>query len=562
MSTPGNSLSHSSGVNDLRQPSSILVVEDDAEMLKLMRDIMTRARYQVEIAASGEEALTILRREAATGQGLDLVLLDIMMPEMDGYEVVTRMKADPALRNISVIMITALSSISDKTLGLGLGADDYLTKPFDTRELLARIDAVLRIRRSEQALRRRNQELAALIEMNRMVTSSLDLDEVLEATMRGIREILRVEAGSLVLVDEETGDLVFRKTLSPEHGWISGRTARPGEGIVGYVVQSGEPKLVTDVERDSNFLASIDEDTGSHSRTILCVPLTIHDRVIGAIEVINKLDGDFTEQDVGLLRAMAASVAVAVDNASLYSELSDFARELERSQAQLVQAEKLAAIGRLAASIAHEINNPLQAIHNSLHLSTHQGLNEDVRSQYLGVAQAEVERLIEIVQHMLGYYRPSRGGATSTDLNHIVENVLVLAQKRLQHTGVRVQTDLFPELPPVIAVPDQITQVLLNIIINAIEAMPSGGDLWLQTSISDDGNYTLVSCRDTGPGLSSEQIEHLFEPFYTTKSSGTGLGLAISYGIVGRHGGVIDVSSKPGQMTTFVVKLPLHRAVE
>jgi len=468
-----------------------------------------------------------------------------------------------ALRNTSIIMTTALDSISNKTLGLGLGADDYLTKPFDPQELLARIDAVMRIRRSEQALRRRNQELSALIEINRMVTSSLELDEVLESTMQGIREILQVEAGSLVLVDDEIGGVVFRKTFSPEQGWITGRTIQPEEGIVGYVVQSGEPKLVNNVERDPHFSVEVDEEMGFTSRSILCVPLKIRDQVIGAIEVINRLDGAFTQQDLELLQAMAASVAVAVDNANLYSELADFAKELERSQAQLVQAEKMAAIGRLAASIAHEINNPLQAIHNSLHLGLHKGLADGKRWQYLSMAQAEVQRLIEIVQRMLDFYRPSRGGVVPTNVNSVVENVLALARKRLQHGGVCVHPSLSPDLPLVPVVADQITQVFLNIVINAVEAMPSGGNLWLETTLSDDGEWVLARFRDAGQGMSPEQMAHLFEPFYTTKPDGTGLGLAISYGIVERHGGAIEVSSQSDQGVIFTVRLPVRReAVE
>ena len=541
-------------------PPRILIVEDDAEMVELMQSMLGLVRCEVQVAYSGDEALFLLRREAEVSREIDLVLLDIMVPEMDGYEVITRVKADPVLRNTSIIMTTALDSISNKTLGLGLGADDYLTKPFDPQELLARIDAVMRIRRSEQALRRRNQELSALVEINRMVTSSLELDEVLEATMQGIREILQVEAGSLVLVDEEIGGVVFRKSFSPEQGWITGRTIQPEEGIVGYVVQSGEPKLVNSVELDPHFSAAVDEEMGFTSRNILCVPLKIRDQVIGAIEVINRLDGTFTQQDLELLQAMAASVAVAVDNANLYSELADFAKEVERSQAQLIQAEKMAAIGRLAASIAHEINNPLQAIHNSLHLGLHQGLGDGKRWEYLSMAQAEVQRLIEIVQRMLDFYRPSRGGTVPSDVNSIVENVLVLARKRLQHGDIRVHTRLGSGLPLVPVVSDQITQVFLNIVINAVEAMLSGGDLWLETMLSEDGDWVLTYFRDTGPGMSSEQIANLFEPFYTTKPDGTGLGLAISYGIVERHGGMVEVSSQPGQGVTFVVKLPVYRA--
>jgi two-component system NtrC family sensor kinase len=536
----------------------ILVVEDDNEMVELMRNVLSLVRCDVQIARSGEEALLTLRQEATTGREIDLVLLDIMVPGMDGYEVVARVKADPLLRNTAIIMTTALDSVSDKTLGLGLGADDYLTKPFDPQELLARIDAVMRIRRSEQAARRRNDELSALIEINRVVTSSLELDEVLEATIQGIREILHVEAGSLVMVDEETGELVFRKTFSPERGWIAGRTIQPGEGIVGYVAESGNSKLVNDVERDPHFLAEVDEETGFTSREILCVPMRVRDRVLGAIEVINKLGGKFTEQDLELLQAMAASVAVAVDNANLYRELADFADELERSQAQLVQAEKMAAIGRLAASVAHEINNPLQAIHNSLHLSLHERLGEGKRLQYLTMAQAEVQRLIEIVQRMLDFYRPSRGGVEPTQVNGVLENVLALAQKRLQHGDIRVHTDLKADLPQIPMVSDQISQVVLNVVINAIDAMPSGGELWLETGLSEDGEWVLVSFRDTGPGMSADQMANLFEPFYTTKSDGTGLGLAISYGIIERHGGEIEVLSPPGKGAMFVVRLPVH----
>nr|NIV39906.1 response regulator [Anaerolineae bacterium] len=220
---------------DSQQPTipRILIVEDDAEMVELMQNMLALVRCEVQVAYSGEEALAILHREVAAGREIDLILLDIMVPEMDGYELIARVKADSVLRNSSIIMTTALASTSNKTLGLGLGADDYLTKPFDPQELLARIDAVMRIRRSEQALRRRNQELSALVDINRMVTSSLELDEVLESTIQGIREILQVEAGSLVLLDEEIGGMVFRKTFSPEQGWITGRTIQSEEGIIG-----------------------------------------------------------------------------------------------------------------------------------------------------------------------------------------------------------------------------------------------------------------------------------------------------------------------------------------
>ncbi|MFO7742124.1 MAG: ATP-binding protein [Anaerolineae bacterium] len=542
-----------------RERPRILIVEDDAEIVDFMQLMLAQANCDVRVAYSGEEALTALRRARGEGEEVDLVLLDIMMPGMDGYEVMARTKGDPDLRNTSFIVTTALDSVSDKTLGLGMGADDYLTKPFDPRELLARIDAVMRIRRSEQALTRRNQELAALVEINRVVSSSLELEEVLAATMEGIGEIIQVEAGALALLDEESGTFTYRKWLASDEEGFTGQALQPGVGIVGHVIASGEPKLVNDVEREPCFSGEGSEGLmGVVPEAILCVPLTIRDRTIGAIELVNKSDGPFDEQDLELVSAMAASVAVAVDNANLYAELADFADELERSQAKLVQAEKMAAIGRLAASLAHEINNPLQAIHNSLHLSMHEGLGEERREEYLDMARSEVERLIEIVQRMLEFYRPPRGGGESADLNQVVKRVVALAEKRIEHGDVEVETELGDGLPAVPIAGDEISQVVLNLLINAVEAMPTGGRLRLKTEVVGESDQVSLSVRDSGPGMSAEQVERLFEPFYTTKPEGTGLGLAISYGIVERHGGAIDVVSEADRGTTFVVTLPLE----
>jgi len=538
----------------------VLIADDDPEMVQLIREVLRLGECEILEASSGEQTLDVLRRESAGGTPVDVVILDILMPGMDGYEVISRVKSDASIANTSILVTTALTSVNDKTMGLGMGADDYLTKPFDPRELMARVQVIMRMRRTEQALRQRNRELAALNEISRTVTSSLDLDEVLVATMQGIQEILHVEAGSLVLVDEETGELVFRRTLSPEQGWITGRTLQPGQGVVGHVVATGQPYMANDVSTSDLSLPRVNGENSLIPRAVLVVPLIIRDRIIGAIELINKLGSAFIDADLDLLQTMAGSVAVAVENAQLYAELADFTHELERSQAQLVQAEKMAAIGRLASSIAHEINNPLQAIHNSLHLAMMEKLPEEKRSEYVGLGQKEVERLIEIVQRMLDFYRPSKGGVVQTDVKKVLKDVLVIAGKRLQHGRIRVYTRLADNLPPVPAIPDQLAQVFLNIMINSIDAMPEGGDLRIGTLLTEDGEWVLVAFRDSGPGLTPEQISNIFEPFYTTKPSGTGLGLAISYGIVERHGGTIEVSSKPDQGATFLVRLPVHPA--
>jgi len=371
-------------------------VDDDPEIVELVEHILEDSDCAVVSRFSGEEAWeTLLTAQDTPGTELDLILLDVMMPGLDGYELCRRIKQHEQLRFTPVLMMTALASVDDKTLGLGAGADDYITKPFDPRELLARVGAMLRIRRMERELRQRNRELA------------------------------------------------------------------------------------------------------------------------------------------------------------------DFARELEHSQAQLVQAEKMAAVGRLAASIAHEINNPLQAIHNSLHLTLRPTLSEEKKARYLAMAQEEVERLIDIVRRLLEFYRPSRGRRAITDVNQVIDNVLALTNKRLQHGHVAVETHLAPDLPLLRVVPDQLAQVFLNMVINAVEAMPDGGRLKIRTTKTSDDQWIRVTFTDNGAGMDQETRASIFEPFFTTKRTGTGLGLAISYGIIERHGGQIEVDSVPGVGSTFAVRLPI-----
>jgi two-component system NtrC family sensor kinase len=236
----------------------------------------------------------------------------------------------------------------------------------------------------------------------------------------------------------------------------------------------------------------------------------------------------------------------------------------KRLQAQLVQTEKLAALGRLTASLAHEVNNPLQALRSGLRLLLNRRLDEAKRKKYLTIADREVERLIGIVERMLNFYRPSEGERQPLTVNEVIEEVLALVHKQLQHSQVTLKRAMSPDLPPVAATADQLKQVFLNLILNAIEAMPDGGQLRITTRfvaaqpggpLRGDEVHVLVT--DTGHGIPSEAMSRLFEPFYTTKAQGTGLGLSISYGIVEQHGGRIEVASHPGEGSTFTVRIPV-----
>lgn len=233
-------------------------------------------------------------------------------------------------------------------------------------------------------------------------------------------------------------------------------------------------------------------------------------------------------------------------------------REMDEQKAHL---DRLAALGKLSGSIAHEINNPLQSIISGLALVSDPECDPALRKQYAEIVREEVERISRIIQQMLDFYRPAKDGRAPTNVNALVQSVLTLVRKQLQNSGVRVTIDLDPELPAAVISASQVRQVVLNVVLNAIEAMPDGGELRVATmSVArrgDEPPRIAIKVADTGIGISRRQMRRIFDPFYTTKSGGTGLGLSISYGIVKGHGGTISVDSKEGAGTSFVVELPI-----
>ncbi len=233
--------------------------------------------------------------------------------------------------------------------------------------------------------------------------------------------------------------------------------------------------------------------------------------------------------------------------------------EYRRMREQLFQAEKLAALGRVAASLAHEINNPLQALRSGLRLLTKANLDEHKRRQYLIVALREVERLIALTERVLGYYRPSDDTPVPTDIHAVLDEILMLVQKELEHSQVNIRREYAGELPHVHGIVGRLKQVFLNIILNAVQAMPTGGTLTIATEYIPDDVTVRIRFTDTGHGIHPDQLKRLFEPFYTTKPHGSGLGLSVSYQIIRQHGGRIEVESEPGRGATFTVILPVHQ---
>ena len=400
----------------------------------------------------------------------------------------------------------------------------------------------------------RATELALINQATHAVNSTLNLDAVLQTIMTQAIKVLHGQAGSVMLLEEPQGDLVFAAAAGPSGEKLRGTRVPVASSIAGQVVREGRSLIVGNAQRDDRLYRSVDGITGLTTENLLAAPLRVRDRIIGVLEVINKRAGQFSPTDLALLEALAVPAATAIENARLYEGALRHAEEIQRSQAQLIRSEKLAATGRLAVSLAHEINNPLQAIQNLLHLTLEYEISNAKRREFLEMAREETSRLIKLVQQTLEFYRPAQAQAGPMDLNATVERVLALARKKLSHSDVQVDLRLTPSLPPVTGMPDQIAQVFLNLIVNAAEAMSDGGRLCVESRTSN-GHVEMIFA-DTGPGIVPEDLPHIFEPFYTTKDSGTGLGLAVSYSIVESHRGTLSVDSIPGHGTTFTVRLP------
>lgn len=409
--------------------------------------------------------------------------------------------------------------------------------------------------------------LAAIHEAGREIAASLDLDRTLRLVMTKAAETLPLDAGVLFVRDEPSQQyrVAISHNIPPDK--IDSITFAFNEGVPGWVVQNRQPLLVDDARIDERVHPIV---VAEGVLSVLAVPLITHAQVTGVLTLFSQTSTHaFDQSTLQLAQVFADQSAVFLENARLVGELRQSAAELEQrveertrqlkeKQAQIIQAEKMAAVGRLAASMAHEINNPLQAI--TLHL---QLIGDEMQSpetaRQLNIVQQEFNRIAGIVERLLDFQRPQAGEMQPIDILATLESVLTLADKQLERTGIDLVRQLPVELPLVAAVESQMKQVFLNLVLNAAEEMPEGGTLTITAGHEDDEIY--IDFADTGPGLDEETSAQIFEPFFTTKADGSGLGLAISHEIVANHDGTLTVTNRPGGGAVFTVALPVCHIV-
>ncbi len=343
-------------------------------------------------------------------------------------------------------------------------------------------------------------------------------------------------------------------------------------GITYRVFVTGESMLVNDVTLDPFYLPIPGWEAGSE----MCVALREGDRILGIIDVESRQKNNFSHNDLLVLEALAGILSNVIANAGQYQKLQSTVHQLqaareelqERMTAQrvaetrLIQAAKLAAVGEMAAGIAHELNNPLTTIAGFAELVLADLPQDDPMRPDLELVLREAHRARSVIRRLLDFSRQTESVRVRADINEIVSDVLALMNHLLHTSGVEVQIELGEQLPWISVDRNQIKQVLLNLLHNALHAMPAGGRLAVQTASRqrEGERWLVISIRDSGVGISPENLSRIFEPFFTTRArqGGTGLGLSVSYGIVTDHGGFIEVESREGQGSTFSVWLPVE----
>ncbi len=407
--------------------------------------------------------------------------------------------------------------------------------------------------------RRRLEELLLLSEISHLIISTLDYKEVLTRIMQGVYRVLGLETCSLLLLDEESGALIFRASAGDSEGArkAMGLKVPVERSIAGRVLQEGRTLVVPDVYEEPHFYQEIDDITDFTTHSLLGVPLLTKEGAIGVIEAVNK-PGGFAAEDIRLLESVAASAAVAIQNARLHEDLRLQLEELQHTQAQLIQAAKLAAIGELTAGLAHELNNPLTSVLGFASLLLKQTADDDPAKKDLAVIVSETSRARDIVRRLMDFARQSESCRQQADLNLVVQETLALIHQRLEKRGILLEESYAPDLPWLRLDVCHIRQALFNLITNAYQAMPQGGKLHVSTTRQED--RVAVRIADTGVGIPPEHLELIFDPFFTTRpvGQGVGLGLSVSLGIVQSHGGSIEVESTVGQGSVFTIWLPIE----
>ena len=546
---------------------NLLVVDDLTANIDILTEDLSKS-YSVRIATSGANALDSVKKYPP-----DLILLDVMMPGLDGFEVCRRLKADPTTRNIPVIFLTALNEDADEARGLALGAVDYITKPFNQAIVKARIRNHLELKkhrdRAEKALQS-SEERYRIEALN--LKKHIELSQLREAELY---KTLAEKSFSGVFLIQDERFVYITKQAADYYGYDV-------ESLIGTKPE----KIVFPEDRVSIRLLAVDMLKGNRTTPYEYRVITKDNKVRWIMETISPINFD------GRPAFMGNCIDIT---------------ERRQREIQDLHSQKLEAVGQLAAGIAHEINTPIQFVGDNIHfmegafqdilsvismldllknidsrdLPSVRGLIERISKKKEGIdfgyLSAEIplairqsldglQRVTKILQAMREFSHPGGEEMSSMDINKAIESTITLSRNEWKYSADLTAT-LASDLPLVQGYPADFNQVILNLIVNAAQALQEKVEKGkavkgrIEISTRQDGKDVEICIRDTGPGIPPEAQSRVFDPFFTTKEvgKGTGQGLAIAQNIiVHKHGGKIFFETKPGEGTAFYIRLPIE----
>jgi two-component system, NtrC family, sensor kinase len=564
----------------------ILIVEDDFISRNILKKMLVEMGHTVIEAEDGEQGWEILKSKS-----VKIVISDWMMPGMNGLELCKKIRSESFKEYIYVIMLTAKDRRADLMDVFSAGADDYIPKPFDPEELRARVMTGLRVIVLEE---RHNQLAHTLIESRNKLR--IVIDSLREEIVSLDRDMRVVSVNKSLARNQQCApeDLVGKKCCEEALRQCDFMNDQGIRSLIAEAFDKGTGQ--------KSMLTSSDTHGNPVYRQVRCMPIQDESGDVFQVVVVSQ---DVTEErrkteEIHSLneQLMATSAKVEAQNAELKNTL----KRLEDTQAHMIQSEKMASIGQLAAGVAHEINNPTGFVSSNLktlldyqqdiadlidkfhELSTKlqnnghfsglphdiqedirelKSFEEDIDIQYImedindliGDCREGTDRIKKIVLDLKDFAHPGEDKIQALDINTGLESTLNVVNNELKYKAT-VQKD-FGDIPAIKGYPQQLNQVFMNILVNAAQAIEKKGEIIVRTCQVDDRVEVRIS--DTGSGIAPENLQKIFDPFFTTKDvgKGTGLGMNIAYNIVKKHHGTIAVDSQVGKGTTFTIRIPV-----
>jgi two-component system, NtrC family, sensor kinase len=538
----------------------ILIVDDELVNLEFITELLERNNYKVDSATSGEVALEKVRASLP-----DLILLDIEMGGIDGFEVCLRLKADVKTKDIPVIFISGVYRFSDKIRAFDSGGVDFISKPFDSREVFVRIRTHLKIMQLQNNLKEKTHAL------NEQVIASKKLESISRAAEKEMQALIGFLPIGILITTPDGQILKANPELLDIFGFSSFEEISQFKITALYLKKRDRGFFLEQIKkgRVENFETRFKKNNGE---VIWC-----------SVSSVSQKDNE--------------GRTFFINSFQNITEKKKMEKEKARLLIQLTQADKMVSVGRLAAGVAHEINNPLSFVSSNLNslkgylsdINSLLSLNKKFLTRFqitevsnnIFQAKKEIEsfcqeiefdfiqndiddlmkdcnkgldRIKSIVGGLKDFSQPGKTERCLVDINTGIESTLNVATNELQYKTVIIKE--LGEIRPIMAVAQQINQVFLNILINAVQSIDKTGEIIIKTWY--EAGYNHITISDTGCGISQENIKKVFDPFFTTREigEGTGLGMNIAYNIIKEHKGSITVKSKINQGTSFEIKLP------